>query len=64
MHALQRQERTVSLDAYIQACEERFTDDPAYRRRLQRELFNTDAHESIQRTLEAVRFGESIRRIA
>lgn len=54
----------MSLDAYIQACEERFANDRKYRRRLQRELFNTDAHQSIQRTLEAVRFEESMRRPA
>lgn len=52
------------LDAYMQACEERFATDPGYRARLQRELFNTDAQESIRRTLEQVRFEESMRRIA
>jgi hypothetical protein len=51
----------VSLDAYTQACEERWKDDREYRRRLQRELFDTDAHMSIQRTLEAVRFEQSLR---
>lgn len=54
----------MTLDAYIQACEERFATEPKYRRRLQRELFNTDAHNSIQRTLEAVRHGATTRRTA
>lgn len=52
------------LDAYIQACEERFDTDIKYRRRLQRELFDTDAHQSIQRTLEAARFEATTRRTA
>ena len=54
----------MSLDAYIQACEERFATDTKYRRRLQRELFNTDAHQSIQRTLEAARFETAVRKLA
>lgn len=54
----------ITLDAYIQACEERFATDTKYRRRLQRELFNTDAHQSIQRTLEAHRFETAMRRPA
>lgn len=54
----------MSLDAYIQACEERFANDTKYRRRLQRELFNTDAQQSIQRTLEAARFDAAMRRTA
>lgn len=54
----------MSLDAYIQACEERFADDDEYRRRLQRELFNTDAHRSIQRALEAAWFEATMRRTA
>lgn len=54
----------MSLDAYIQACEERFSSDTKYRRRLQRELFNTDAHQSIRRTLEAARLETQIRKTA
>lgn len=54
----------MSLDAYMQACEERWTRDIEYRARLQLELFNTDASRSIQRTLEAARFEQSIRRTA
>lgn len=38
----------MSLDAYIQACEERFTSDDEYRARLQRELFDTDSRRSIE----------------
>lgn len=54
----------MSLDAYMQACEERFASDSKYRRRLQRELFNTDAQQSIQRALETARFDASTRRPA
>lgn len=54
----------MSLDAYLQACSERFAFDREYRHRLQRELFDTDTHRSIQQTLEAVRFREAMRRRA
>lgn len=54
----------MSIGLYMRACEERFATDLEYRARLQKELFNTDASRSIQRTLEATRFEQSIRRTA
>lgn len=54
----------MSLLAYLEACTERYAFDKEYRRRLQRELFDTDTHRSIQQTIEAVRFQEAMRRHA
>lgn len=39
----------MTLDTYMQACEERWATDPDYRRRLQLELFDTDARIAAQR---------------
>ena len=54
----------MSLDLYIETCAERYAFDHEYRKRLQRELFDTDAHRSIQDTLEAVRFEKTMNRKA
>ncbi|KQR97673.1 MAG: hypothetical protein J0I33_07640 [Microbacterium ginsengisoli] len=57
-------ETEQSLELYIAACRERYAFDREYRARLQRELFDTDAHRSIQATLEAVRFETAMKRKA
>lgn len=44
------------LDVYMQACEERWATDPDYRRRLQLELFDTDARIAHQQTENLARF--------
>lgn len=44
------------LDAYMQACEERWATDPEYRRRLQLELFETDARIAHHQTATLARF--------
>ena len=51
----------MSLDIYLDACIERFSFDREYRARLQRELFDTDAHRSIQATLNAHRAEEELK---
>ena len=51
----------MSLLAYLEACSERYAFDKEYRRRLQRELFDTDTHRSIQATLEAHRFEQAMK---
>lgn len=54
----------MSLITYLEACSERYAFDPEYRRRLQRELFDTDTHRSIQATLTAHRAEQAMNTIA
>lgn len=53
----------MSLITYLEACSERYAFDREYRRRLQRELFDTDTHRSIQATLTAHRAEETLKTI-
>lgn len=53
----------MGLDIYLDACIERFSFDREYRARLQRELFDTDAHRSIQATLNAHRLEQAARQL-
>ncbi len=54
----------MSLDIYLDACIERFSFDREYRARIQRELFDTDTHRSIQATLTAHRAEQELNTIA